>query len=105
MDRTKHNNLVSFSMDLFNKSKKLIITLSPEGTRQRVDKWKLGIYHIAVGAKIPIIISFLDYKEKKVGIGKVIYPSGNIKKDMQIIQDFYKTITPKYPELYNPVIF
>ena len=105
VDRTKHNNLVSFSMDLFNKSKKLIITLSPEGTRQRVDKWKLGFYHIAVGAKIPIVISFLDYKEKKVGIGKVIYPSGNIKKDMQIIQDFYKTITPKYPELYNPVIF
>ena len=49
--------------------------------------------------------NILDYKEKKVGIGKVIYPSGNIKKDMQIIQDFYKTITPKYPELYNPVIF
>jgi len=56
VDRTKHNNLVSFSMDLFNKSKKLIIGLSPEGTRQRVDKWKLGFYHIAVGAKIPIVM-------------------------------------------------
>jgi 1-acyl-sn-glycerol-3-phosphate acyltransferase len=90
VDRAKHNSLVDFTIDLFNRSEQLIVGLTPEGTRKKVDKWKLGFYHIAVGAKLPIILSFMDYTRKEAGVGKILYPSGDLLKDLQIIEDFYK---------------
>ena len=105
VDRAKHNSLVDFTIDLFNRSEQLIVGLTPEGTRTKVDKWKLGFYHIAVGAKLPIVLSFMDYKRKEAGVGKIVYPSGDLEKDLQIIEDFYKTINPKNPDLYNPKIY
>ena len=104
VDRTQHNSLVDFTIDLFNRSEQLIVGLAPEGTRKKVDRWKQGFYYIAVGANIPIVLSYMDYKKKEAGVGKIIYPSGELEKDLQIIEDFYKTINPKIPELYNPKI-
>lgn len=105
VDRTKHNSLVDFTIDLFNNNEQLIVGLAPEGTRKKVDRWKMGFYHIAVGANIPVVLSYMDYKKKEAGVGKIVYPSGNLEKDLQIIEDFYKTINPKNPDLYNPKIF
>ena len=33
VDRTKHNNLVSFAIDLFNNREELVLGLAPEGSR------------------------------------------------------------------------
>ena len=105
VDRTKHNNLVAFAIDLFKSSQELVLGLAPEGSRSKVDKWKLGFYHISVGANIPIALGFLDYKKKEAGIGEMVLPSGDMEKDLQQIEDFYQKVTPKYPEKYNPKIF
>ncbi len=105
VDRTKHNSLVTFTIDLFNQSKELVVGITPEGTRTRVEKWKQGFYHIAEGANVPILLSFMDYKRKEAGVGKIIYPSGDIEKDMSIIEEFYKGVSAKIPEHYNPKIY
>jgi len=104
VDRAKHNNLVSFAIDLFNVSDELVIGLAPEGSRSSVEAWKLGFYHIAVGANIPIAVSFLDYQKKEAGIGFMFKPSGNLSQDLKKIEAFYQTISPKYSEKYNPKI-
>jgi len=104
VDRTKHNNLVAYAIDLLNSSSELVLGLAPEGSRSKVDKWKLGFYHIAVGANIPIALGFLDFKTQEAGIGKMFYPTGNMDKDLQFIEDFYKNITPKHLDKYNPKI-
>ena len=105
VDRTKHNSLVAFTVQLFNNSKELVLGIAPEGTRKRVKKWKQGFYHIAVLANVPIVLSFMDYKKKEAGIGKILYPSGDIEKDMSVIEEFYQGIYPKVPEYYNPKIY
>ena len=105
VDRSKHNNLVAYAIDLFKTSEKLVIGLAPEGSRSRVEKWKLGFYHIALGAKIPIALAYFDYAKKEAGILEMFYPSGEIHKDLQIIEDFYKNISPKYSDKYNSKIF
>jgi 1-acyl-sn-glycerol-3-phosphate acyltransferase len=105
VNRDKNNNLVSHITDVFNSHEKLIVGIAPEGTRKSVRKWKTGFYYIALEAKIPIALAYLDYKEKKAGIGLVVYPSGDIKKDFQIIENFYSEINPKYPTHYNKKIF
>ena len=105
VDRTKHNSMVTFTTNLFNQSKELVVGIAPEGTRKRVEKWKQGFYHIAVGANVPIVLSFMDYKRKEAGVGKILYPSGDIEKDMSVVEEFYKGVTPKVPEYYNPKIY
>lgn len=105
VDRTKHNNLVAFAIDLFKTKNELVLGLAPEGSRSKVDSWKLGFYHIAVGANIPIALGFLDYHKKEAGIGEMFLPSGDMQKDLQRIEDFYKTVTPKHMQKYNPKIF
>ncbi len=75
--------------------------VTPEGTRKKVTKWKTGFYHVAVGAKVPIALGYLDYKNKIAGVGKIVYPTGDIQKDMQEITDFYRPIAPKHPELFS----
>ncbi|MEC8610529.1 MAG: lysophospholipid acyltransferase family protein [Bacteroidota bacterium] len=103
--REKRNNMVASIVEIFNNSEELILGLAPEGTRSWTDHWKLGFYHIANEANVPIMLSFLDYKTKEAGIGMVLYPSGDFQKDMLKIQTFYERITPKYPDQYNPKIF
>ncbi|MCX8123095.1 MAG: lysophospholipid acyltransferase family protein [Spirochaetes bacterium] len=99
IDRSVSSNTVQATIDLYKKYEKFAIALAPEGTRKKVEKWKTGFYHIAVGANVPIILAFLDYKSKSGGVGAVVYPTGNMKADFQIIKDFYSKVNARYPEL------
>ena len=74
----------------------LFIIVTPEGTRGYSARWRTGFYYVALNAKVPFLLGYLDYKNKHAGIGPVIYPTGNIDSDIQVIKDFYKNITPKY---------
>ena len=103
VDRSKHNNLVAYAVDLFKSSEELVLGLAPEGSRSRVEKWKLGFYHIAVGANA--YSAYMDYAKKEAGIGEMFLPSGEIQKDLQKMENFYKCISPKYSEKYNSKIF
>ena len=89
IDRSGKNNIVRSMTENFKKSKKLIITIAPSGTREKVMKWKTGFYHMARQAKVPIVFGFIDYKRKIIGIGPVFTPSGDIDADMPLIKSFY----------------
>lgn len=97
VDRSKSNNLVQQMVDVFNNSERLVLTIPPEGTRSKVKQWKSGFYHIAVGAKVPIVLAFLDFRRKVGGFGPVFEPTGNVDQDMRDIQAFYKDIVGKNP--------
>lgn len=98
VDRSKSNNMVEATIDVFKAHDKLVIAVPPEGTRQQVRYWKTGFYYIARGAEVPIATGFLDYPSKTGGIGPVIYPSGDLEADMAEIKKFYSGITGKYPD-------
>lgn len=76
----------------------LVIMVTPEGTRSYAPRWKSGFYHIAMGAEVPVVIGYLDYKLKQAGIGPVISPSGDRDHDIGVMMDFGRKVTPKYPE-------
>ena len=105
VDRSKNNNLVDYSVQLFNESEGLVLMVPAEGTRRRVEKWKTGFYHIAKNANVPVSLGYLDYKKKIAGVGDVYRLTGDFEVDMQKIEDFYKDIEGKYPEFYNKKIF
>jgi len=86
---------------LFEEYDKLAVMVTPEGTRSLRTEWKTGFYHVAKLAGVPIGLGFLDYKEKLAGVGKVIYPSDDMEKDLREIMAFYQTITGKHPEKFS----
>lgn len=94
-------SMIEVMADLFVEHEKLVMLITPEGTRAKQTQWKTGFYHIALKANVPIALAYMDYQLKKVGIGKVIYPSGNMQQDIKEIMDFYANIAPKFPELYS----
>jgi 1-acyl-sn-glycerol-3-phosphate acyltransferase len=96
--RSASQNMVAQSVEMFRNSEKLILTIPPEGTRSKVSHWKTGFYYIALGAGTPIAMAFIDYKRKASGVGPTLYPTGNIEVDMEVIRNFYATVTAKYPD-------
>jgi len=98
VDRSKTGNTVHQIVQNFNDNEKLVISMSPEGTRSRVESWKTGFYYIALKAKVPILMGFLDYKHKTGGVIRMLHPTGDINADMKVIVDFYNGVTARYPE-------
>ena len=98
IDRSISSNVVEQSIQAFRGNNKLVMVIPPEGTRKNVKYWKTGFYHIADGANVPIVMGFLDYKQRIGGIGHIFQPTGNIDTDMKTIQFFYANISGKYPE-------
>jgi 1-acyl-sn-glycerol-3-phosphate acyltransferase len=88
-------------IELFAQNKELVVMVTPEGTRSLRTKWKTGFYHVATGAKVPVALGYLDYKNKIAGVGKIVYPSGDMQKDMQEIMDFYRNIKGRFPEKFS----
>ncbi len=103
INRETTKNFVQQVADVFEEHEKLVITLSPEGTRSKTDFWRTGFYYIALGAGVPIACAFLDYKSKQGGLGPLIYPSGNLEKDFEHFRAFYSGILGKYPELMGTI--
>jgi 1-acyl-sn-glycerol-3-phosphate acyltransferase len=99
--RNKNNRLVDDMIQLFKDNEKLMLAIPAEGTRSRVDKWKTGFYHVAIGANVPVLLGYLDYKKKVAGFGPLIHLFGDPILDAAQIKDFYRTINGKYPEKFN----
>ena len=97
----ERQSMVEVMADLFVEHEKLVMLITPEGTRAKQTQWKTGFYHVALKANVPIALAYMDYKEKKVGVGKVIYPSGDMQQDLSEIMAFYAQIAPKDPALYS----
>ena len=100
VDRSQKLNLVDSLADLLSTGDDIMMMIPPEGTRKLVKQWKTGFYYVALKAKVPIVLSFLDYKNKIAGIGPHFMPTGNFEKDMQILKDFYKDKSAKFPEKF-----
>ncbi len=100
--RSESRGVVAQVIDIFKDQERLVFGLSPEGTRKRVDQWKTGFYHIALGAGVPIVPAYLDYPRKVLGFGPPLMPSGDIEADIDTLQAFYVpyTRTGKNPDQY-----
>lgn len=90
VDRSRSNNLVAASVEAIRAATgPLQLVVPPEGTRSKTRYWKTGFYHIAVGAGVPIVMAYMDYADKRAGLGPVFHPTGDVERDMESIKAFY----------------
>jgi 1-acyl-sn-glycerol-3-phosphate acyltransferase len=103
VQRRKRENLVDAMAKAFSDRQELGLVVSAEGTRDYVEYWKSGFYHIAVTARVPIVMSYLDYSTKRGGFGPAFHPTGNLSQDMDAVRAFYEGRKGKFPELFGRI--
>lgn len=101
VDRSKRTSVTQQMTDEFDKRERFHLAVTPEGTRSLVENWKMGFYHIALKANVPIQLAYIDYKKKEMGIFELFYPTGDETADLIKIQSFYKNVNAKFPDKFN----
>ena len=103
INRSKKNQIVGHMISLFSQRENFLLVVPVEGTRARTNFWKSGFYHIAKGANVPILPTFLDYGNKSGGFGIPIITTDDLLSDMQKLRDFYAPFKGKFPWNSGPV--
>lgn len=98
VDRFSKQGVVEQVAEKFEKSDRLFIALSPEGTRKRVDNLRTGFYHIAKKAGVPIIMVGLDYSKKELSIADPFYPTDDENEDFKKIIAYFAPLKGKHPD-------
>jgi len=105
IDRRASAEVIPRLVRRFQTQDHFYLALAPEGTRKLMPYWKSGFYRVAVAAGVPIVMGFIDYKAKRMGIGETFVPSGDVERDLGRVRDFYAQFTARYPEKVGPVAF
>jgi 1-acyl-sn-glycerol-3-phosphate acyltransferase len=103
IERKSNNNVVEAMVETFARHRELVLVVPTEGTRERVDYWKSGFYHIARKAGIPIVPSFLDFGRRRGGFGPARIVTGDMVSDMQYFRNFYAPMKGKFPGQVGPI--
>jgi 1-acyl-sn-glycerol-3-phosphate acyltransferase len=96
IDRSASHELVKAMGQAFAATPHMILAIPPEGTRSLTRQWKTGFYHIAVQARVPIIVTVLDYGTKTINIAAIIHPSGDYDSDLIKIMSHYSNATGRH---------
>lgn len=103
VDRRVSTGFIHKMADTFDARDRLNLVIAPEGTRSRTKYWRSGFYFLALEARVPIALGYIDYGKRELGIGDSIIPSGDMEADMKKIQIFYKGKTGKHPKKQGEV--
>ena len=103
IDRRAKHGAVEQLADAVQRAERIVLAISPEGTRRRTEHWRSGFYHVARLAQVPMIPGVLDYGAKTAIFGPVLWPTGNVRKDMDRFRSFFEGRAACHPEQFGPV--
>jgi len=103
VDRSGGKNMVVSVAELFEQHEDLAIGIAPAGTRKYTPHWRSGFYHMALGAKVPLVLGSIDYKRRVVCILETVHLTGEVAADMDRIRAVYATVQGRNPERMVPV--
>lgn len=98
VDRRVHTGFIHKAAKVFETKDEIALTIAPEGTRSKTEYWKSGFYRIAVEAKVPIALGYIDYATRKLGVGATLYPSGDLDRDFEQLKTFYQGKVGRNPD-------
>ena len=93
----KGKNAIYQIVDLLNNSEELHIVMSPEGQIARITEWNKGFYYMALKSNVPIVVTYLDYEKKELGVKGVINDLKDYKMVLKQINEMYKDVSGKAP--------
>lgn len=105
VNRRVSNGFTQQLVQRFRQQPELVIVITPEGTRGYRRYWKSGFYHLALAARVPVALGYIDYPRKQLGIGPSLQLSGDQQRDLAAIEAFYADKAGLHPQLAGSIEF
>jgi len=102
IDRRAAHGVVEQAAEWFSRESHLMLGVTPEGTRRKVDRWKTGFYHIARHAGVPIWPVALDWGTHTLRLGPLYQTTKDEAADLLGLQDFFRRVRGKHPDQAFP---
>jgi 1-acyl-sn-glycerol-3-phosphate acyltransferase len=98
VDRTRQTQLVQHVAQVFAERDGLLLGIAAEGTRKHTEYWKSGFYFMALEAKVPIGLAYIDFVRRTIGFKTFMRPTGDVGADMDRVREVYSGIRGKHPD-------
>ncbi len=98
VDRASPELLMNEVSYIVKKQQGVIIAISPEGTRKKVERLKSGFLRIAKTTNSQILLAGIDFESKLIHLGKLFQPSGNTESDFLNVHNYFRQFKGKRPE-------
>ncbi|MFC4094726.1 1-acyl-sn-glycerol-3-phosphate acyltransferase [Euzebyella saccharophila] len=92
IDRGKKNDTVTATARIFEERDVFRLTIAPEGTRKKVERWKTGFYYIAKAANVPIVLVAFDFGKKQIKFSEPLHTTGIVEEDFETYYSFFKDV-------------
>jgi 1-acyl-sn-glycerol-3-phosphate acyltransferase len=79
------------------------VAITPEGTRSYRPHWKSGFYRLALAAGVPVVLVYIDYRAKELGVVDYLTLTGDEEADMAAIAKVYEGRAAKFPAKAAPI--
>lgn len=89
VDRRRPEGFVEQLVETLGRYERVILAITPEGTRKPVTEWKTGFYRIAHAAGLPIAPVYFDNVTRRVGFFPVLTPTGDADRDIAALRARY----------------
>ena len=97
VNRRESTNFVDSVAKQFAENDKMIVLLTPEGTRKYAPNLKSGYYYLAKSANVPIVLVGANYADKSITFLPPRPPMATFEEDEKNLKDFCKTMQGKHP--------
>ena len=101
INRAAAADFVDQTVRIFEAREKLVLVITPEGTRSRVDRWKTGFHRIARAATVPVVLVTFDYSRRIVRLGPSFPATADYDADLAAIQSHITAQMAKHPARYG----
>lgn len=102
VDRSSRSDVVTQTTELVQRSERIIIVLSPEGTRKLTPRWRSGFYWIAQKTGLPILPIAFDFPKREIRLHPLFQPTGDQDADVLALRRLFTAEMAFSPEKYAP---
>jgi 1-acyl-sn-glycerol-3-phosphate acyltransferase len=105
VDRSATTGMIQRQAARINAAEWYWLGITPEGTRAYRPYWKSGFYHLALEAKVPLCLVYLDYANKILGVRDHVFLTGDQETDLAAIRAGFAGHQGLHPEDAAPIVF
>jgi 1-acyl-sn-glycerol-3-phosphate acyltransferase len=98
VNREESKNITQVCVDRIKAADKMILCITPDGTRTGAEAWKTGFHRIALEAGVPIIMFGFNFERRELMVLGTFIPTADTDGDIKKILQFYKDTKPCRPE-------
>lgn len=90
VDRSSKQDVVTQTVQLVQERERIVVVLSPEGTRKATERWRSGFWWIAHKARIPIVPVAFDFSKREIVIHPAFETSGDPDRDIVELRKLFR---------------